>query len=315
MKRGWLIVIILASILVLVGLVVKTKFFSQDGPGALQISSNSKAIVFIDGNQQDQTPYFSDDLSAGEHTVKIVPESVEDNLIPWEGKVNIFPNILTVINRELAESEASASGEVLSLEKITSRDTSSLAVVSVPDQAVVRINGEPKGFAPVLVEGLKAGDFQVVISSPGYKERKVEASTVVGYKLTISVKLAQEVEGIEETKENDEEVASEEKEEEEEKSDENSEETEEEADSTPTPGATKGPVPTPPEKPYIEVQETPTGWLRVRSEASTASEELTRIEPGSMFPYLEEEKNGWYKIEYEDDEEGWVSNVYAKLIE
>ena len=34
-----------------------------------------------------------------------------------------------------------------------------------------------------------------------------------------------------------------------------------------------------------------------------------------MYPYLEEEENDWYKIEYEEGEEGWVSGVYAELVE
>jgi len=61
---------------------------------------------------------------------------------------------------------------------------------------------------------------------------------------------------------------------------------------------------------------TPTGFLRVRSEPSTAGEEVAQVDPGDRFPYLEtDEDTGWFKIEYEDGEEGWVSNQYAKKVE
>jgi len=305
MKRNWLIVTGAVLVLALIGLVVRAKFFAKPGPGALQISSTPKATVFIDGTQVGITPFFDDKIIAGEHTVKLVPEIDKDELVSWEAKVQVTANILTVINRELASDESSSSGEIMSLEKIGKRDVSSLAVVSTPDQAVVKIGGEPKGFAPVLVEDLTPGDYQVAISSPGYQERIVSAHTVAGYKLTVNVKLAQEIEGIEE--------------EEEEEEAEGEEEEEEEAEATPSPSPSPEgspvPTPTPPEKPYIRVKETPTGWLRVREESSTESTELAKINTGEMYSYLNEEENGWYKIEYEEGEEGWISGVYADLIE
>lgn len=301
MKRTWLIVGAIVLGLGLIGLVVKAKFFSKEGPGALQISSTPKGTVFLNGTQVGITPYFDDEIEAGEYTVKLVPEATQDDLVSWEGKVQVTSNILTVINRELASDESSSSGEILSLEKIGKKDLSSLSVVSVPDQAVVKINGEPKGFAPVLVEDLTPGDYQVVISAPGYQERTVSAHTVAGYKLTVNVKLAQSVEGIEE-----EEAVKGEGEEE-------GEEGEEVA--TPTPKPSPGPDVTPPDKPYIKVKDTPTGWLRVRMEPSISSTEAARINPGEMYPYLDEEESGWYKIEYKEGEEGWVSGTYVELVE
>jgi len=295
MKRSWLILLGLVLVLVLAFLVIRAKFFGRPAPGALQISTTPKATVFIDGNQAGITPFFDDKISVGEHTIKLVPEITQDELVGWEGKVEITPNILTVINRELAASEASSSGEILSLEKIGQKNVSSLAVVSTPDQAVVKIDGTPKGFTPVLVEELPPGDYQVVISSPGYRERTVSAHTVAGYKLTINVKLAQEIEGIQAEEPAEEEAGA-------------------ETSPTPSPQSTPRPTVTPPAKPYIKVKETPTGWLRVRMGPSTASTEAAKIYPGEMYPYLEEEENGWYKIEYEKDKEGWVSGVYAELI-
>lgn len=303
MKRGWLIAIAIVFVLVLVGLIVRAKFFSKPGLGALQISTTPKATVYLDGNQTGITPFFEEDIAIGEHTVRLEPEATENDLAPWEGKIEVSSNILTVINRELASDEASSSGEVLTLEKIGSKNSSSLAVVSIPDQAVVKIDGQPKGFAPVQVEDLAPGSYEVVISSTGYRERVVSANTVAGYKLTISVKLAKEIEGFEE--------------EEPEEAEEEEEEPKEEETPTPTPspkGSPK-PTPTPPEKPYVKVKETPTGWLRVREEPSTGSSEVAKIAPDEMYPYSEEEKNGWYKIEYEDGKEGWVSGVYVELVE
>lgn len=305
MKRSWLIIAVVILVIVLGGLIVKNKFFSRTGAGALQVNATPKATVYIDGELKGVTPFFSDKIEAGEHTIKIVPETTIDNLISWEGKVNLAPGIITAINRNLGATEAESSGEILSLERISSRNTASLTVVSIPDQAIVKINGVPEGFAPVLKENLTPSDYQVVVSSPGYEERSITAQTVAGYKLTVSVKLAQKIEGIAEATpsgELEEEVA---------------EEAEESPSPSPSPspkGSPK-PSPTPPEKPYVKIKETGTGWLRVRTEPSTESEELAKVDVGEMFPYLNEEKFGWYKIEYETGKEGWVSGTYSELVE
>lgn len=306
MKRNWLIIAVVILVLVLGGLIIKNKFFSRPGAGALQVSATPKATVYIDGEQVGVTPFFSDQIVAGEHTIRIVPETTIDSLVTWEGKVNLAPGIITAINRTLSATEADSSGEILSLERISSRNTASLTVVSIPDQAVVKINGEPKGFAPVLEENLTPGDYQVVVSSAGYEERSITAQTVVGYKLTVSVKLAQKIEGIAEAT-----PSGELEEEEEEK------EEEEEASPSPSPSPEGSPKqsPIPPDKPYVRIKETGTGWLRVRAEPSTESEELAKADVGEMLPYLNEGKFGWYKVEYEIGEEGWVSGTFSELVE
>lgn len=297
MRRNWLIVAVIVLALILVGLVVRAKFFAKPGLGALQVSSTPKATVFIDGNQVGTTPFFDDKITPGEHTVKLVPEINKDELVSWEGKVNFAPGIVTAINRVLGKTEAESSGEILALEKIAARDTASLAVVSIPDQAVVKINEEPKGFTPVLAERLTPGEYRVTISSPGFEEKVITAQTVAGYKLTVNVKLAQKIEGIAEATPSGE------------------LEEEEEAKTSPSPKESPKPSPTPPPKPYVLIKDTPTGWLRVRMGPSTSATEAAKVNPGEMFPYLNEEENGWYKIEYEKGEEGWVSGTYAELVE
>ena len=300
MKTKGIIIIVVVLALVLIGLIVKSKFFGGQALGALQISSTPRANVFLDGTQVGVTQFFDDKITAGEHTVKLVPESTGESLASWEGKVNLLPGVLTFINRNFAASESESSGEIMTLEKAGRKDKSSLAVISMPDQAVVKLNGEPKGFTPLTLEDLAPGEYQITVSSPGYEEKTVTGRTIGGYKLIVNVKLAQQMEGIEEATSSS------------------------EAETTPTPGAktTVTPTPkttpkaeaTPPAKPYIKVKETPTGFLRVRVEPSTAATEAAQIKPGEMYPYLDEEKSGWLKIEYEKGEEGWVSGVYVDLV-
>lgn len=300
MRKPRLIAIVVILALALGVFVFRGRILKKEGPAALQVSSTPTATVYLDGNNVGITPYFNDKLTPGEHTVKLVPETTTDQLVSWEGKVTLAPNILTVINRTLGLSDDLSSGETFSLEKITKKDSSSLAVVSIPDQAVVKINGEPRGFAPVLIEDLSPGDYQVTVSSPEYEEKTISAHTVAGYKLIVTVQLAKKGEEAKEATPSAEEEA---------------EETPTpEAEATPTPKAEATPTPSV-EKPYVRIVSPSTGWLRVRSGPGITHEELAKVDHGTTYSYLGETENDWHKIEYEEGEEGWVSGVYSELVE
>lgn len=309
MKRNYLIIAVIVLVLILGGLIIKNKFFSKPGTGALQISSTPKAAVYIDGEPKGTTPFFNDKIISGEYTIKLVPEATIDTLVSWEGRVNLSPGIITVINRILGKTNADSSGEILSLEKISRRDTGSLSIITIPDQATVKINGESEGFSPKLKENLTPGDYQVIVSSTGYEEKTITAQVVAGYKLTVNVQLAQKIEGIAEA------TPSAEIEEKEETK--TSPSPSPKASPSPSPNVSPKPSATPPDKPYVKIKETSTGWLNVRNEPSNVKGDetvLTKVYPGEMYPYLNEEKNGWYKIEYEEGKEGWVSGVYCELV-
>jgi len=63
----------------------------------------------------------------------------------------------------------------------------------------------------------------------------------------------------------------------------------------------------PEEKISITIEDTPVGYLRVRSEADVRSEEVGRVEPGEQYLLLEESEDGdWYRIDL-----GWISSEFA----
>jgi len=65
------------------------------------------------------------------------------------------------------------------------------------------------------------------------------------------------------------------------------------------------------EKPMLTINQTETGWLKVRQDAGTNYPEIAKIYPGESYPLLEETEN-WYKIELKDGKAGWISASYAK---
>lgn len=63
----------------------------------------------------------------------------------------------------------------------------------------------------------------------------------------------------------------------------------------------------------ILIKETPTGWLRVRSEPSIDASESAKVNPGESYELVEEKPN-WYKILFNDEQEGWVAAQYSEKV-
>lgn len=283
-------------------------FIGKKKQAALRVMATPKATVFLDGEHVGTTPYFDDNLKPGDYTLKLVPEDAE--AMTWENLIKLSPGIMTVVSRELASSPDSSSGYVLSLEPVADKKTIALAVVTTPDGAVVSFDGEPKGFSPISLDGLSEGEHQLVISTPGYAEKSMNPKLIVGYKLTATVQLAKMPEEDEETEEDQED----EDEEVDEVDEAETEETTEDETATSSAVTTEDEM----DRPYVKIKDTPTGWLNVRSEASTSEGEdtvITKVDPGEVFAFVEANDTGWYKIELDDGEEGWITSRYAELFD
>ncbi len=294
-----------------IGLFFGVRYFlsnqKQQGQAGLQVKSDPPASVFLDSRFLGRTPY-EDRIEPGEYTLKLIPESTSANTASWQGKIVLSSNILTVVNRELGTSDLSSAGEVISLEKLTGKDTE-ISIVSIPDGASVKIDGQDQGTAPLLLRNVEPGEHEVIISSPGFITRAVKAVATAGYKLAITVQLgiSEGGEGAVQGELVDGESTS---------------ETEEGEPET-TPGTTTTPKPTKsaastedPDRPYVEILDTPTGWLNVREQPRTGNDDeiITKINPGEKYVLLDEE-SGWIQITLSDGTEGWISGRYAEKFE
>lgn len=262
---------------------------------AIQITSSPAAEVFLNGEKVGETPFKSQKLKSQDYTVRLVPE--EEGLASWETTVTLQSNITTVINYEFAEDRDSSGGEILSLEPLANSKAVEIAVVSIPDNASVKLDGQPKGFTPLPIKNAEAGDHLLTLSAPGHKQRKIDIKLVEGYKLTVNVQLPKEsLFRQEEATPSAEPSAQEEK-------------------VTTTPTDAKPSTPSAElERPYLEILDTPTEWLRVRENPTTYEDnEIAKINPGETYPYLESNDTGWHKIRLPDGVEGWISGRYAKV--
>ena len=316
MKKLWPIVLVA----VVVGLIfLGRSLLAGRKKAALSINANPRATVFLDGEHLGSTPYYNEALKAGEFVLKIVPESTGQALTPWEGRVSLSPGILTVVNRELGLTQDDSSGEILSFEPLADKNAISVSVVTTPDGAVVNLDGEPRGFAPLTLDNVSEGDHILLVTSPGFKERNIKAKTVKGHKLIASVQLGRETTPPVEEPTGEETV---------EASPSPSPKVSPSPTGSPKPTATPKPTASPKPtsspkvsaKPYVQVLKDP-GWVRVRTGAGTSFDKVTDAEGNEVKVYypdqlpLLDEENGWYKIEYETGKSGWIAGQYAEKFE
>jgi len=259
------------------------KSYFNPKKAGINIQTTPVSMVFIDGVQVGKTPY--DTIrKPGEITLKLVPETIDKPLATFETKISLGSGIKTFVKREFGESDEVSSGEIISFEK-TGSNEASLAIISRPESAQVDIDGLARGFAPYKTSSIMPGEHQIAISVQGYNQRNITVRTLAGYKLTAEIKLSPNLEAQKEKIKEEE-------------------------------------IKEPEKKIFVEILNTPSGFLRVRSEAKTSSTELARVKPGEKYLFLEEDKDtGWFKIEYEKGneggsaKEGWVSNEFSKKVE
>jgi hypothetical protein len=286
--------LILLTILVTAfGLFILFRFFildQQNVYGKLKILSSPTASVFVNNTAIGKTP-FEEKYKVGEYILKLIPEGTATEAASWTGKIKVYKNALTYVNRELGSSDITSSGEVFTTTKMEKPPKNSgygeIYVETEPQGAIVTLDNDEKGVAAILMENVLKGDHELSVFMPGFFRRTQKINIDPGYRVNAYFKLA-----IDESQK----IA------------------------TPTPAVGKEATASAQTgKNYITIKDTPQGWLRVRMDASIEASEAAKVKPGQRYEFLEE-KSGWYKIKFNGDkeglisgefEEGWVSSQYA----
>ncbi len=304
MKKKVLFLVGLIGILALVLFVTWVIVGRQPKFGRLRVESQPDSSVFLDAKHLGRTSY-EDKVAVGEYTIKVVPDASATQYASWESRIQMGHNTLTYVNASLAPSELSTAVDVLWLEKISGK-AAELTVTTNPDGATILVDDTSKGVTPVTIVDVSAGAHTVTINSPGFLSRTLKVELTSGFKLVANVKLALSPHGA--GVETEATGAS-------------NIETPDKKVPTGKPTPTKsGPTPTKvasapdPDKPYALIEDTPTGFLRVREEASTGAKELAQVKPGEKYTIVDEQ-TGWYQIKYEGESLGWISAQYARKVE
>lgn len=288
----------LLGLVVVFLLFVVVRFFivsRSSKEGRLQIISSPNANVVINDKASGRTPYEAS-LKEGEYVIKLIPnENEASQSATWKGKVHIYHNTRTFISREIGTNEVTSSGVILTVQKSDSdskKGTGQIEVRTEPDGGIVYLDDEEQGISPLILSDVAEGDHELSVFSPGFFRRSQKILVEEGYRVIAEYKLAIDPTHKRVVKEK--------------KNPEASDEASLETDSSTTSKAKTA-------SKTIEILQTDTGWLRVRSAPTISASESAKVDPGEKFGVLEE-KAGWYKIEYSTGNEGWISSEYTREV-
>lgn len=283
------LVLLLVLILLFAGFVI-VRFFvldKQNAYGKLKIISSPTASVFINNMIIGKTPY-EDKYKVGEYLLKLIPEGAATETASWNGKINVYKNSLTYVNRELGSSDIFSAGEIFTTQKMTEPSKNGsygeIYIETEPQGAIVTLDNDEKGVAPLVLQDVLRGDHELSVFMPGFFRRTQKINVDSGYRVNASFKLALD----------------------------QSQKQLTDIEKQASPSAKSS-------KTYVTINNNPQGWLRVREEGSINATESAKIKTGEKFEFLEE-LPGWFKIKYNDNEdslvegnftEGWISSEYA----
>jgi hypothetical protein len=265
---------------------------NQNVYGRIKVVSSPAATVFINNVAMGKMP-FEDQIKAGEYLIKLIPEENATSTASWMHKIKVQSNTMTVVNVELGSKDISTGADVFDVVKMNGvipHDKGQMAVETEPSGAIVYLDNDEKGVAPLVLSDIGKGDHELSIFMPGFFRRTQKVNISAGYQVNAYVKLA--VDPNQSPTFN---------------LDENSSSSSSAAAGSSSSADTSG-------KPQIEIIDTPTGWLRVRDEASIEASESGRVNPGDKFAVLEEIGN-WYKIQFDGSKTGWISKEYTRPVQ
>lgn len=240
-----------------------------------RIDTFPPATVYLDDVNFGLSPFYKEGMEAREYRLRLVAEA-SGSANTYQTRIKLNEGTLTQLTRMFGPTTDYSSGDLIYLEKTGLADTVSLSVVSDPDGALLKIDGEDAGVAPVSLKGLSEGDHDITIAKPSFVSETVTGKFRKGYDLHVISKLAKSPEGVQGV--------------------------------APLPG--KPPEASASAAPQVLILPTPTGFLRVRQAPSLNATESGQVKPGDKFTLLEE-NIGWVRIKLASGS-GWVSSQYIE---
>lgn len=140
--------------------------------GTLRVIVNApNAVISVDGEVVGNAPATASNLAPGEHIVEARAEGYQ----PLQQPVTIEPGRQRVISLELRPVER-APGRVI--------------VNANVGGATVLVNNEERGQVPVVLEGMPAGTYAIVVRATGYEEHRQTCQTGPGQDCLVTARLS-----------------------------------------------------------------------------------------------------------------------------
>ncbi len=147
---------------------------SAPEPGSLLVAADvPTARVSVDGQARGQTPLVLDGLSEGEHVVEVTAEG--ENIQPHRETVRIRAGERTTINAVLRVTPTGGT----------------IRVISNAPNAVIRLDGEVLGNAPVTRENVPVGEHIVEAAADGSQPTTQTVTVEAGRQRVVNMHLAE----------------------------------------------------------------------------------------------------------------------------
>ncbi len=284
--------------------------------GLQVISQNNEVNVFLDGELLGKTPYINKKMKEGEYILKLEP--VDQSLSSYETSIKLNKALLTVVTWNPGKTLETSAGVIYELIPVNNKKTAEVSFISIPDTTMIKFDDQAKQFAPMILTDLEPGQHQFEASLPSYKSFNNVINLLAGHRLTIHLKLAKDLgESLDNPSPSNIPVAS----------------------ASAQPASPSGQLTASPSAmlsrdEFLATTASPSGQtltgkrvkilstnffiegeevLKVRAEANSSSKELGLAKVGHEYAYLEQESNGWYKINF-NQQTAWVSAKYCQLI-
>ena len=183
MRKIIFLILVFLSLIILAirfGSTPLSKFLGFEPRAGIRVQANQEAKVLIDQKDVGKTPFQGEDFTPGDHLV-----SMQVDNSSWQGYVKLNKGTLSVVNRDLTETQASSSGEIITLEP-----GSGATIISTPTQSDVEVDGKLYGQTPLLIKDLPSGEHTFLISHSNFLKRSIRAVLAAGYNLNLTVDLA-----------------------------------------------------------------------------------------------------------------------------
>lgn len=156
--------------------------------GLQVITTDQPSSVFLDGQFLEKAPLIEKNIKPGTYGVRIEPD--DPSLVPYETSVTLRKGLLTVITWKPDTRPELSGGVIYEMEPLKNKQQSEVSFITIPDGAIVALEGHEKEFAPVIIPGVNPGQREFEITLPSYESQQHTINVVQGYRMIVRVKLA-----------------------------------------------------------------------------------------------------------------------------
>lgn len=185
---------LIAALAVAVAIIQPWKYFAllpivNSGTALTVNTSGGKAEVYLNGKKVGETPFSSENLPAGEHTLEIRRISLEPDFYNTIRKqIHLEANTRTFVEAEIGPGEQFSSTHVMYYRNNNTTDAS-IYVDASPDNCTVTIDDVRSGETPVTNNSLSPGKHTLRIEHDGYEPQETVIIIREGFTLIAEFQL------------------------------------------------------------------------------------------------------------------------------